>query len=62
MSITAYDILGTIRDNADSMYIARVPEATRTNLAEVGKAITSDGNIMNSFVTALINKVALSNV
>jgi hypothetical protein len=62
MSITAYDILGTIRDNADAMYISRVPEATRDNLGEVGKAITSDGNIMNTFVTSLVNKVALSNV
>jgi hypothetical protein len=62
MAITAYDILGTIRDNADAMYIARVPEATRNNLAEVGKAITADGNIMNTFVTALVNKIALSNV
>lgn len=62
MSLTAYDILGTIRDNADAIYIERVPEATRANLNQVGEAITSDGNIMNSFVTALINKIALSNV
>lgn len=60
--VNAVDILETIRDNASADYIARVPSATRDNLSQVGKAITSDSNIMNEFITTLVNKVALSNV
>lgn len=62
MGVTAIDILETIRDNASADYIARVPEATRENLNQVGEAITANSNIMNEFITALVNKVALSNV
>lgn len=62
MSITAIDILGTIRDNATDDYIARVPEATRDNLGQIGQAITADKNIMNDFVTALINKIAITSL
>lgn len=57
---TALEIINTIRDNMDEEYIARVPEATRENLQQVGDAITSTKNIMNEFMGALINKVALS--
>jgi len=62
MAVTAQQILATIRDNASADYIARVPEYTRNNLGQVGDAITSDGNIMNEFITALVDKVAFSNV
>lgn len=60
--LTAIDILNTIRDNLDTQYAERVPEATRDNIAEVGKAITTDTITLNAFIGALINKVALTNV
>lgn len=59
---TAIEILATIRDNSTLDYQTRVSAATRDNLASVGQAITSDKNIMNEFMEALINKVALSSV
>lgn len=62
MSVTSYDILNTILDNASDLYISRVPEATRNNLKQVGDAITSDSNIMNEFITTLVNKIVYSNV
>jgi len=62
MPLTATQIINTILDNASSLYLTRVPSATRGNLVEVGKAITSNANIMNEFVTALVDKVALSHV
>ena len=62
MALNSTLILNTILDNADKLYMDRVPQATKDNLAEVGKAITSDSNIMNTFIDALVNKVALSNI
>lgn len=59
---TAIEIINTIRDNATDDYIARVPSATRENIGQVGDNITADKNIMNEFVTALINKVGLSSI
>lgn len=59
---TAIEILNTIRDNSSDEYIARIPAATQDNLHQVGKAITEDSNIMNEFMSALINKVAFSNI
>ena len=34
-------LLNTIRENASTEYQNRVPEATRTNIAEVGNPIVS---------------------
>jgi hypothetical protein len=62
MAVTAYDILQTIRDNADTTYASRVPAATQANLAQVGKAITSSSNIMNTFITSLVDRIALVQV
>ena len=62
MPLNSTDILNAIRDNASTFYGERVPESTRNNLAQIGDAITSDTNIMNEFITSLVNKVALSNV
>ena len=59
---TVATILNTIRDNASDLYIARVPEATRDNLTQVGQAITSDKNIMNEYITSLVTKVAKTRV
>lgn len=61
-TITVTDILGTIRDNSDDMYIDRIDEYNGENLNQIGNSITSDKNIMNDFMTKLINKVATSNI
>lgn len=62
MALTPQEILNAIRDNATELYAERVPEATDENLAQVGQAITAEENIMNEFVTSLVNKVALTNI
>jgi hypothetical protein len=61
-TVSAIDILNTIRDNSTTDYISRVPSATRDNLLQVGQAITAEKNIMNDFMTMLINKIALTTV
>lgn len=60
MATSALQIINTIRDNSSADFIARVPQATRDNLTQVGDAITADKNIMNEFMSALINKVAMT--
>ena len=53
------ELLNTIRDNASQAYQDRVPEATRTNIAEVGEAITDLNNavVYNEFVSTLANMI-----
>ena len=55
----AIELLNTIRDNASQAYQDRVPEATRTNIAEVGEAITDLNNavVYNEFVNTLANMI-----
>ena len=55
-------ILNTIRDNASSSYNTRVPEATKTNIAEIQSAIvgTDDVEAANEFCSLLMNKVVKS--
>lgn len=53
-------LLNTIRSNASAEYQARVPEATRTNLQDVGGALLADVNLANEFTSALMNKVAFT--
>ena len=55
-------MLNTIRSNASAEYQERVPEATQTNLSEVGGALISDVNLANEFTSALMNKVAFTKV
>lgn len=52
------EMLNTIRDNASAEYQARIPEATQTNLADVGAVLLEDVNLANEFTSALMNKVA----
>ena len=61
-TITVTDILGTIRDNSDDLYIERVDEYNGENLNQIGNVITGDKNIMNGFINSLINKIATSNI
>lgn len=51
-------ILNTIRANSNAMYQERVPEATQTNLEAVGNAITNYEADKNTFLDALINRIA----
>lgn len=52
-------ILNTIRANASEMYQSRVPEATQTNLVDVGSAIMSYQASENEFLSALVNRIAM---
>lgn len=55
----AIELLNTIRDNASQVYQDRVPEATRTNIEEVGSAITNLNNavVYNEFINTLANMI-----
>lgn len=51
------DILNNIRLNASQDYQNRIPEATRTNLAEIGQAFETYDLLYNEFHDNLINKI-----
>ncbi len=53
------NVLNTILAQASTEYQTRVPEATRTNIAEVGSAIMSYQATENEFLSALVNKIAM---
>lgn len=55
----AIELLNTIRDNASQAYQDRVPEATRSNIEEVGSAITDLNNavVYNEFINTLANMI-----
>lgn len=53
-------ILNTILANASADYQDRVPEATRQNIAEVGASIMAFQATENEFLSALVNKVAMT--
>lgn len=53
MSVTAVQILNTIRDNASDFYIERIPEATRENLGQIGKAFADNQNLMNEYIKGI---------
>lgn len=53
-------MLNTIRSNASAEYQDRIPEATQSNLSEVGAALLEDVNLANEFTSALMNKVAFT--
>ena len=50
-------ILNAIRDVAGSEYQARIPQATRENIASVGNTILSYAPTANSFFTGLLNRI-----
>lgn len=51
------EILNTIRANADSEYQSRVPEATRDNIADIGRTFQTYDLVYNTFVDSLIHKI-----
>lgn len=58
MNVT--EILNTIYDNASEEYQTRIPQATRTNITEIGTAIMSYRPIMNEFINALVNRIGMT--
>lgn len=50
-------ILNNIRANASEDYVERIPEATRTNIAEIGNALQTYALLQNEFCEALVNKI-----
>lgn len=54
---SSLDILNAIRDVAGAEYQARIPEATRENIASVGNTVLSYQAHTNLFLTELINRI-----
>lgn len=54
------NVLNTILANASTEYQARVPQATRDNISEVGSAVMGFAATENEFLSALVNKVAMT--
>lgn len=55
-------ILNNIRANASPDYQARIPEATRTNISEIGFALQTYELLFNEFATKLINKIGKTTI
>ena len=53
-------VLNTIRNNADTLYQTRVPEATKTNINEIGRVFSEYTNVYNTFIDSLIHKIGLT--
>jgi hypothetical protein len=53
-------IVNTILANGSTEYATRVPTATRDNFTAVGDAITSYTATTNEFLSALVNRIALT--
>lgn len=54
------NIMNTILANGSAMYQERVPVATRTNLTELGSSIMAYQPTENEFLSALVNKIAMT--
>ena len=54
------NVLNTILANASADYQSRVPMATQSNIVEVGSAIMEYKATENEFLSALVNKVAMT--
>ena len=54
------NVLNTILANASESYRARVPVATQNNINEVGSAVMSYQATENEFLSALVNKIAMT--
>lgn len=51
-------IMNTIRDNASQEYQDRIPEATKTNIGEIGGLMLADINLTNQWLGAIMQKIA----
>ena len=54
------NLLNTIRLNASNEYQSRVPQATRTNITDVGNPIISYSACQNEFLNSLVERIALT--
>lgn len=54
------NVLNTILANASADYQSRVPQATQTNIADVGSAVMSYKATENEFLSLLVNKIAMT--
>ncbi len=54
------NVLNTILAQGSADYQARVPQATQTNITEVGASIMKYQATENEFLSALVNKIALT--
>lgn len=54
---TALNLINAIRTTASTEYQTRIPEATRTNIADVGNAITSFEADKEVFLNTLVGKI-----
>ena len=54
------NVLNTILANASEDYQSRVPQATKDNITSVGSAIMSYQPTENEFLSALVNKIAMT--
>lgn len=52
-------LLNTVWENASDDYQNRVPQATRTNITDVGNAILNYAAAKNEFLDALVNRISL---
>lgn len=54
------NVLNTILANASEQYQSRVPSATADNITDVGSAIMAHRDTENEFLSALVNKIAMT--
>ena len=54
------NILNTIRENASSEYASRVPEATKENIANIGRTLDTYDVVYNEFLNALMHRIGLT--
>lgn len=54
------EVLNTIRNNADTLYQDRVPQATKDNIAEIGRVFEQYDLVYNEFINSLIHKIGLT--
>ena len=62
MASTIYDYLNVIRDNATKYYQERIPLAVQENLKQIGDALSVDNNLMNEFITSIVEKIAFTKI
>jgi hypothetical protein len=58
-TVNTIAMLNAIRNSASTEYQSRIPEATRDNLADIGKALTSYTPVLNEFTETLVGRIAM---
>lgn len=53
----AIEVLNSIRNEADTEYQARIPQATKDNIATIGRTFAEYDLVYNTFANALIHKI-----